>query len=248
MKVARFVQEGQPPRYGIIDGDELVVLKGDPLFAGFDTLDERVPLADASLVAPVIPRSKLIGFVPGVPDEDDPDAAVDPVMYLEPNTAVVGPGDSVRVPDGIGTVEAFGALAIVIGSLARDVRPGDAAQVVFGYTVANDVTATDLARADGQWARAKSYDSFTPLGPVIETELDSETVEVIVDIDGDEKRRGTLSTDIATAIEQASAVATLLPGDVILIPLLDGVELDEGVTVEVTIPTIGTLRSDIRAR
>ncbi|MFT4124213.1 MAG: fumarylacetoacetate hydrolase family protein [Microbacteriaceae bacterium] len=311
MKVARFVQEGGQPRFGILDGDEIVPLAGDPMFAGYETLNERIPLVDVDYLAPVIPRSKAVGFVPAVADPDavDPDAVgpdavwpgvvgpgvgrrgaagpaaegpgaagrpgsdpvtshpaavgpaaaaaaapgsadepAEPILYLEPNTAVVGPGDSIRVPDGIGTVQAFGALAIVIGALARDVRPDDAAQVVFGYTVANDVTATDLAAADGQWARAKSYDSFLPLGPVIETELDADAVEIIIDIDGDERRRGTLAADVRTAVAQASAVMTLLPGDVILIPLLAGVELDEGVTVEVTIPAIGTLRSDVRAR
>jgi 2-keto-4-pentenoate hydratase/2-oxohepta-3-ene-1,7-dioic acid hydratase in catechol pathway len=247
VKIARFAQEGQPPRYGIIDGDEIVALKGDPMFTGFETLDERIAVTDVAFLAPVIPRSKVLGFAPGTPDEDDPDGAVEPVMYLEPNTAVGGPGDSVKVPDGIGTIEAFGCLAIIIGSIAKNVRSGDAAQVVFGYTVANDVTATDLARADQQWARAKSFDTFTPLGPVIETDLDADTVEIIVDVDGDEKRRGTLATDIDAAIVFASEVTTLLPGDVILIPLVDGVELDDGVTVEVTIPSIGTLRSDIRA-
>jgi 2-keto-4-pentenoate hydratase/2-oxohepta-3-ene-1,7-dioic acid hydratase in catechol pathway len=234
------------PRFGILDGDELVVLSGDPMYLGYETLDERVPLADATLLAPVIPRSKIVGLV--ARDNDDEDGVSEPIVYLKPNTTVVGPGDSVKVPDGIGTVKAFGALAIVIGSIAKSVQPGDGAQVVFGYTVANDVTATDLMVADGQWARAKGYDSFAPLGPYIETELDTDTVEIIVDVDGDERMRGTIATQVAAAVEAASDIFTLLPGDLLLLPLVDGVELDDGVTVEVTIPPIGTLRSDIRTR
>lgn len=248
MKIARFSTEGSQPRFGIVDGDELVVLAGDPMYLGFETVDERVPLVDATLLAPVIPRSKVVGLMPGVPDEDDPDGDVEPVLYLKPNTTVVGPGDSVTVPDGVGTVEVFGALAIVIGSIAKAVRPGDAAQVVFGYTLLSDVTATDLARADGQWARAKGFDSFGPMGPLIETDIDSDTVEIIVDVDGDEKRRGTLALQVGAAVEFASDVFTLLPGDVVILPLVEGVEVDDGNTVEVTIAGIGTLRSDIRVR
>jgi 2-keto-4-pentenoate hydratase/2-oxohepta-3-ene-1,7-dioic acid hydratase in catechol pathway len=245
MKIARFSTDGSDPRYGILDGDELVVLTGDPLYLGFETTDDRIPLTDATLLAPVIPRSKVIGILPGATDEDE---EAEPIAYLKPNTTVTGPDSPVKVPDGVGTIEAFGALAIVIGSIAKSVRPGDAAQVVFGYTVANDITATDLAKADGQWTRAKGYDTFAPLGPYIETDIDADTVEIIVDVDGDEKRRGTIAQQVGAAVEFASDIFTLLPGDVILLPLVEGVEVDEGDTVEVTIAAIGTLRSDIRSR
>ncbi|MDO3697499.1 fumarylacetoacetate hydrolase family protein, partial [Curtobacterium flaccumfaciens] len=163
MKIARFSSKGEDPRYGILDERALVVLAGDPMYQGFETTGERVALADAKLLAPVIPRSKVIGVGLNYSEhasEMDERAGDDPVVFLKPNTSVIGPDEPIRLPADIGRVDHEGELAIVIGSLAKNVRREDFASVILGYTIANDVTARDLQARDGQWTRAKGFDTF----------------------------------------------------------------------------------------
>ena len=245
MKVARF-STGGDPRFGILDGDELVVLAGDPMFSGFDTIDERVPLSAARLLAPVIPRSKVVGVVPS----DDPDG--EPTIFLKPNTSVVGPDDAIQIPEGAGTVEANGVLVIVIGSVAKRVKAEDYKQVVFGYTAGNDVTAVDLAAADGQWARAKGYDTFAPIGPFMETELDPSIVVVETDIDGGGSRTVSiegLGFQVPQIVELVSEIWTLLPGDLIMVALPgEGLEIVDGSQVSVSIDGVGVLENIARSR
>ena len=146
MKIARFSSEGHDPRYGIVDGDELVVLAGDPIFSGFETLDERVPLADAKLLAPVIPRSKVVcvglNYIDHRNDMATP-APDTPLIFLKPNTSVVGPGDDIRIPPVAGRIVHEGELAVVIGKIASRVPAERALDYVFGFTIANDVSARD---------------------------------------------------------------------------------------------------------
>ncbi len=247
MKIVRFASDGSDPRFGIVDGDEIVPFTADPMFAGFETVDERIPVDQVRYLAPVIPRSKVVGVVE---DPDDEDA--EPTIYLKPNTAVVGPGDAIQLPDGAGAVEANGTLVIVIGSVAKRVRAEDYAQVVFGYTAGNDVTAVDLARADGQWARAKGYDSFAPIGPVIETELDPSIAVVETEVDGGGSRSGSvegLRFDVPRIIELVTEIWTLLPGDLIMVTVPGGgIEIGEGATVTVAIDGVGVLENPVRAR
>jgi 2-keto-4-pentenoate hydratase/2-oxohepta-3-ene-1,7-dioic acid hydratase in catechol pathway len=195
VKIARF-STGGDPRFGIVDDDELVVLKGDPMFAGYEPTGERVPLAAATLLAPVIPRSKVVAVGKNYADhvaEMGGTAPTTPLIFLKPNTSVIGPGDTIMLPPESNQVEFEGELAIVIGAVARRVRPEDFAQVVFGYTIANDVTARDIQKADGQWARAKGYDTFCPLGPVIETEFDFANAAIETRVDGVLKQSGSTS-------------------------------------------------------
>ncbi|HOY82678.1 MAG TPA: fumarylacetoacetate hydrolase family protein, partial [Rhodoglobus sp.] len=154
MKIARF-STGGDPRFGIVDDDEIVVLRGDPMFSGFDTTEERIPLADVKLLAPVIPRSKVVAVGRNYREhaaELGNEAPAEPLLFLKPNTSVIGPGDTIVRPQQSSRVDFEGELAIVIGSIAKNVSEADAASVVFGYTVANDVTARDLQEKDGQWA------------------------------------------------------------------------------------------------
>lgn len=252
MKIARFSHH-DAIRYGILDENELVVLAGDPMFAGFETTGERVPLGDAALLAPVIPRSKIVcvgknyaahaaEFGGEVPSE--------PLLFLKPNTAVIGPGDVIVRPRQSQDTHFEGELAIVIGRIAKNVSAADALDYVFGYTVANDVTARDLQRSDGQWSRAKGFDTFLPLGPAIETEFDVAGGEVITRLDGEEKQRGSFDDmvfGLPELIEYISAAFTLLPGDVILTGTPEGVgPFEAGQTIEVEIPGLGTLRNTAR--
>ena len=252
MKIARFSTSGDP-RFGIVDDDEIVVLRGDPMFSGFDTTEERIPLADVKLLAPVIPRSKVVAVGRNYREhaaELGNEAPAEPLLFLKPNTSVIGPGDTIVRPSQSSQVDFEGELAIVIGSIAKNVSEADAASVVFGYTVANDVTARDLQEKDGQWARAKGFDTFCPLGPVIETEFEVANQAIETRVNGEVRQSGRLDEmvhSVASVIAYASAVFTLLPGDVILTGTPAGVgPIVAGDTVEVTVEGIGTLSNPVR--
>ncbi|WBU39269.1 fumarylacetoacetate hydrolase family protein [Homoserinibacter sp. YIM 151385] len=249
MKVARFTSPGADgPRYGIVDGEDLAVLVGDPMLMPYEPTGERVPLAEAKLLAPVIPRSKVVCVGMNYAahrkemGHEGPDT---PLIFLKPNTSVVGPGDAIRIPPVEGRIVHEGELAIVIGHVAKQVKKENWRDVVFGYTIANDVSARDQMFADGQWARAKGYDTFCPLGPWIETELDPADLEIQTWVDGEPRRHGRTSDllhKIPELIEYISDVWTLLPGDVILTGTPDGVGgFLDGQTVDIRIEGIGTL-------
>ncbi len=251
MKIARFSHQ-DAIRYGIVDDDELVVLAGDPMFAGFDTTGERVPLADVALLAPVIPRSKVVCVGKNYADhaaEMGGEAPVEPLLFLKPNTAVIGTGDVIIRPPQSQNTHFEGELAVVIGRIAKNVPAERAADYVFGYTAANDVTARDLQRSDGQWARAKGFDTFCPLGPVIETDLDPAAV-VTTRLNGEIAQQGPITDmihSVADIIAYASAAFTLLPGDVVLTGTPAGVgPFQAGDTIEVEISGIGVLRNTAR--
>jgi 2-keto-4-pentenoate hydratase/2-oxohepta-3-ene-1,7-dioic acid hydratase in catechol pathway len=257
VKVARFTTGGDP-RYGIIDGDEIVVLVGDPLFSGFDTTEERVPLGSAKLLAPVIPRSKVmcIGFNYPAHLADMgviiAEAPKHPLVFLKPNTAVVGPGDAIQLPPNVGKIVHEGELVVVIGKIAKQVKAADYADYVFGYTIGNDVSARDLMVEDGQWARAKGFDTFAPLGPVIETEIDPSNLEITTHVDGELRRHGStaeMTFKIPELVEYVSNIWTLLPGDVIMTgtPAGSGAFV-AGQVVDITIEGIGTLSNPARNR
>jgi 2-keto-4-pentenoate hydratase/2-oxohepta-3-ene-1,7-dioic acid hydratase in catechol pathway len=254
VKIARFSHDGAIS-YGILDDDELVVLASDPLYAGFDTTGERVLLSKATLLAPVIPRSKVVAVGKNYHDhakEMGGEAPEAPLLFLKPNTSVIGPGDAIVLPPQSNRVEHEGELAIVIGSIAKNVKADDYRDVIFGYTVANDVTARDLQKADGQWARAKGFDTFCPLGPVIETDFDIEAATLVTRVNGDVRQDGRtadLIHSVPEIIEYASAVWTLLPGDVILTGTPAGVgPIVAGDSVEVEISGIGVLRNPVKTR
>lgn len=252
MKIARFSHH-DAIRYGVLDEKELVVLSGDPMFAGFETTGERVPLEDAALLAPVIPRSKIVCVGKNYAAhaaEFDGEVPSEPLLFLKPNTAVIGPGDVIVRPPQSRDTHFEGELAVVIGRIAKNVKAADALDYVFGYTVANDVTARDLQRSDGQWSRAKGFDTFLPLGPAMETEFDVASGEVITRVGDEEKQRGSFGDmvfGIPELIEYISAAFTLLPGDVILTGTPEGVgPFQAGDVIEVEIPGIGTLRNTAR--
>ena len=252
MKVARF-STGGDPRFGIVDGDEIVVLKGDPMFAGFDTTEERVPLAEARLLAPVIPRSKVVAVGKNYVDhvaEFGGEVPKEPLLFLKPNTSVIGPGDAIVLPYQSSRVDFEGELAVVIGSIARNVAEEDADSVIFGYTIANDVTARDLQKTDGQWARAKGFDTFCPLGPVIETEFVVANDTVRTRLNGEARQDAPLTDmvhSVASIVAYVSAAFTLLPGDVILTGTPAGVgRMVGGDVVDVEISGIGILSNPVR--
>ena len=171
-------------------------------------------------------------------------------MFLKPNTSVIGPGEPVFYPEQSNDVHFEGELAVVIGRICRDISAEDASKVIFGYTVANDVTARDLQNKDGQWARAKGFDTFCPLGPAIETDFDPASATIQTRVNGDVKQSAPLTDMIHSVpdiIAYASAVFTLLPGDVILTGTPAGIgPFVAGDVVEVEISGLGVLRNPVR--
>ncbi|WP_053352429.1 fumarylacetoacetate hydrolase family protein [Leucobacter musarum] len=263
MKVARFQIDGEIA-FGVLDhaeqgsGVELVELSGDPMVAGYDTTGRRFKLEDAQLLAPVIPRSKIVCVGKNYADHVaemqgitgiDGGAPEEPLLFLKPNTSIIGPDDAIVRPSISNRVEHEGELALVIGAVAKDVSEDDALKYVFGFTCANDVTARDLQIKDGQWARGKGFDTFCPLGPIIETDPDLADARVVTRVNGEVRQDGRTSQlihSLARIVSYASQAFTLLPGDVILTGTPAGVGLLEaGDTVEVEIEGIGILRNRV---
>jgi 2-keto-4-pentenoate hydratase/2-oxohepta-3-ene-1,7-dioic acid hydratase in catechol pathway len=265
VRIARFTT-GEEPQYGVVSGDvdelgipaddsRIVALAGDPLYVGVSLTDTELALSDVRLLAPVLPRSKVVGIGKNYAAhaaEMGGDVPAEPLMFIKPNTSVVGPGDPVFYPRQSSEVHYEGELAVVIGRICRDVTPDRVADVVYGYTVGNDVTARDLQRSDVQFTRAKGFDSFCPLGPWIETELDTSDLRVTTHLNGDlvqDGRTKEMVFDVATLVAHVSSVMTLLPGDVILTGTPDGVgPMQVGDEVEVTVQGIGSLTNRVVSR
>lgn len=254
MQIARFAH-GDNPRYGIVDGDDLVVLKSDPLFDSYETTGERVPLDGARLLSPVIPRSKVVALGRNYADhvkELGNDLPTAPVVFLKPNTSVIGPDDPIVLPEWSQEVHYEAELAVVVGRLCKDVPAERVNDVIFGYTVANDVTARDIQRAEDQWTRAKGFDTSCPLGPWIETDVDVADLAVRSYVDGEQRQDGRTSQMIMPVPEivaYASTIFTLLPGDVILTGTPAGIgQIDAGQRVEVEVEGIGRFGNPVVRR
>jgi 2-keto-4-pentenoate hydratase/2-oxohepta-3-ene-1,7-dioic acid hydratase in catechol pathway len=269
VRIARF-STGDDPAYGVVTGDldefgqpaedsGLVELTGDPLYAGIQVTQTEHRLADVKLLAPVIPRSKVVAIgrnYAAHASELDHNLPEEPLMFLKPNTSVIGPGDQIFYPSQAGRVDYEGELAIVVGRICRDVPAEQATDVIFGYTIANDVTARDLQKKDVQFTRAKGFDSFCPLGPWIETDLDPQAfadgVSIQTHLNGDLVQDGSTKDmifDIPTLIATITSVMTLLPGDVILTGTPEGVgPMKPGDEVEVSIAGLGALTNTVVKR
>ncbi|AXG13826.1 fumarylacetoacetate hydrolase family protein [Intrasporangium calvum] len=253
MRIARFTT-GDDPAYGIVQGDPgaevITPLTGDPLYVGLQPSGAGpVLLEDVRLLAPVIPRSKIVAvgknYADHVREMGGTTPPEHPMLFFKPNTAVVGPFDPVVLPQGSDEVSYEGELAVVIKTITKGVKAENAAECIYGYTIANDVTARDWQRTDGQWARAKGFDTSCPLGPWIETELDPSDLHIVTTLDGEVKQDGTTADmvhGVARIIEYASAAFTLLPGDVILTGTPAGVGLVQpGQQVTIDVEGIGSL-------
>ena len=254
MRLARIAHPQHGVAFAEITADETVkeILEhpfGTPEFSG-----RSWPLGEVRLLAPILP-SKVVAFgrnYAAHARELGNEVPAEPMMFLKPSTSVIGPGVAIRLPGQSSSVSFEGELAVVIGRPCRDVRAEDAASVILGYTVANDVTARDLQKTDGQWGRAKGFDTFCPLGPWIETDLDPSGLDLRSEIDGELRQDGNTIDMIHTVgelIEWVSAAMTLLPGDVLLTGTPEGVgEITAGQTVSIEIEGIGTLTNPVAAR
>ena len=252
MKIVR-IKSGDDIVYGVADAGGVLVYNGSP-FVAWEPTEIVVPWASVTLLSPVIPTKVMcVGrnyedhaseFAAEIPEE--------PMIFMKPATSVVGPNANVVHPKISKEVHHEAELAVVISKPARNIKAEDASQYIFGYTAANDVTARDLQRKDGQWTRGKGFDTFCPLGPAIETELDPlERLAVICTVNGEVRQAGFTSDmvfGVAEIIEYIAAFTTLLPGDVILTGTPSGVgKVEPGDLMEVEVDGIGTLSNRVVA-
>jgi 2-keto-4-pentenoate hydratase/2-oxohepta-3-ene-1,7-dioic acid hydratase in catechol pathway len=250
VKVARF-SNGAEPRFGIVDGPELVVLKGHPLVAGYQTTGERIPLKELKLLAPTIP-SKIVCIGKNFADhaaEIGEEITEEPLIFFKPSSAIIGHGDAIVIPPQSKQVELEAELCLVIGKLAKNVSEEKALEYLWGVTIANDVTARDLQFGDGQWARSKAFDTFCPLGPWVETEFvpDGQVIESRVN---GEVRQNVAITEmvhkIPAIISYVSRNMSLLPGDIILTGSPAGISvINTGDMIECEIEGIGILSNPV---
>lgn len=252
MKIVRYETTGGAS-WGVLDDGVVLAAEGTP-FAGLRATAQEVgPLADVSLLAPVTPRTVLcVGrnyrshaeeFGNPVPEE--------PLLFLKPASAVVGPGADVVYPTLSQRVDPEAELVLVIGRTARNVAAADAWAVIGGYTCGNDVTARDIQRADGQWTRGKGFDTFCPIGPWVDTEFDPTDVGVSCTVDGERRQDGRtkdLIFPIPFLIEYITRFTTLEPGDVILSGTPEGVRsVEPGNTMTVEVEGLGALTNTVVA-
>jgi 2-keto-4-pentenoate hydratase/2-oxohepta-3-ene-1,7-dioic acid hydratase in catechol pathway len=253
MKIVRF-KTGHDIAYGLAEAAGVTVYKGSP-FVAWEATETMVPWEVVQLLSPVIP-TKVVAVGRNYAehaDEMGAEVPEEPIIFLKPATAVIGPDIPVVYPPDSRNVQHEAELAVVVGRVARNVPAEDAGQYIFGYTAANDVTARDLQRKDGQWTRGKGFDTFCPLGPVIETELDPlERLAVICRVNGEVRQAGFTSDmvfGVAELFEFISRVMTLLPGDVILTGTPSGISsVEPGDLMEVEIDGIGTLANQVVRR
>lgn len=252
MKIVRFRHEGRD-RHGALEDDRISVLEG--------TIDALTPvksttaiaLHEVRLLAPVTP-SKIVAIGLNYADhaaEGNRELPKEPMLFIKPSTAVIGPGDEIVYPPQTGNLHHEGELAIVIARTARNVAPSEARRYVLGYTCANDVTARDLQRRDVQFTRGKGFDTFAPLGPWIVTDLDPSDLALETRVNGEVRQKSRTSQLIFNCdhlVSFISQVMTLLPGDVISTGTPAGVgPMKVGDVVEVEIERIGCLKNTIAA-
>jgi 2-keto-4-pentenoate hydratase/2-oxohepta-3-ene-1,7-dioic acid hydratase in catechol pathway len=234
-----------------MDALTVAAIDGHP-FGPLSFTGDRWALPDVRLLSPILP-SKVVAigknYVDHVREMGGDTAPETPLIFLKPSTSVIGDGDAIRLPPSSSEVHYEGELAAIIGRPARNVAPEEALSYVLGYAAANDVTARDQQRADGQFTRSKGYDSFCPLGPWLETDLDPSDVRLTTRVNGTVVQDGRTSQmvhDLPAQLAFMSGVMTLLPGDVILTGTPSGVgPIQDGDSVSVEIEGIGTLTNPV---
>jgi 2-keto-4-pentenoate hydratase/2-oxohepta-3-ene-1,7-dioic acid hydratase in catechol pathway len=249
VRVCRFRRAGAD-RYGLVEGEELRPLGAAPWLGGLPD-GKPVPLADVQLLAPVEP-SKIVCVGRNYrahAKELGNDVPAVPLIFLKPSTAVVGPQEAIRCPEGSKEVHHEAELGVVVGRTLTGATPVEARLAVFGYTCLNDVTARDIQREEKQFTRAKGFDTFCPVGPVVETAFDPHEASVVCRVNGAERQRGStrdMVLDVFALLSFISGVMTLLPGDVVATGTPEGVgPIRRGDWVEVEISGIGVLRNPV---
>jgi 2-keto-4-pentenoate hydratase/2-oxohepta-3-ene-1,7-dioic acid hydratase in catechol pathway len=253
MRIIRFKTNNSEPQYGWIREGRVGAIQGDP-FGEFRRFEEAWDLSEVSLLLPCLP-TKIIAVGSNYPEhaaEMQTEVPAYPLLFLKPPSSLITNGDKIILPPQSKQVEHEAELAVVVGRRSRWLTQDNALSAVFGYTIANDVTARDLQRADGQWSRAKGFDTFCPVGPWIETEFDP-TDAIITCHVNNILRQMSSTREMVFSVQKlmmyASSIMTLEPGDLILTGTPAGVgPLLPGDQVSVHIDGIGTLVNPVAAQ
>jgi 2-keto-4-pentenoate hydratase/2-oxohepta-3-ene-1,7-dioic acid hydratase in catechol pathway len=252
MKIVRF-QTSAGPQFGLVDGDRVYRAEGDYAH-GFRQEELAGELSQLKLLCPCQP-TKIVALgrnYAAHAAEHGSEVPRYPLIFLKPPSAVIGSGESILCPPQSEQVEHEAELAVVIGRRAREVSAAHAWDHVLGYTCANDVTARDLQRNDGQWSRAKGFDTFAPLGPWIVTDLDPAGLAVTCRVNDEVRQHGSTADmvfKIPHILEFITAAMTLEPGDVVLTGTPEGVSpIRAGDQVEVEVEGVGVLRNPVSDR
>lgn len=239
--------------HGIPTNDTYVDLLTSHPFGELESTGVQLPLGAVRVLAPILP-SKVVCIGKNYADhakEMGGTLPAEPVIFIKPNTSVIGPNDVISLPWQSERVDHEAELGFIVGRLARNVAREDAAGYILGYTIGNDVTARDLQQRDVQWTRAKGFDTFCPLGPWIVNDFDPTDAAIVCNVDGEIRQQASTAAmvrDCHELLEFVSSVMTLLPGDVILTGTPAGIsQMRDGQTVTVSIDGLGALTNPVRA-
>ncbi|MFH1905682.1 MAG: fumarylacetoacetate hydrolase family protein [bacterium] len=247
-KYARFSIDGNSFKYGLVENDVIIEIDGN-VFTGFKVTEKKYSIKNTKILAPCLPgkvvavglnyidHAKELGM--RVPDE--------PVLFMKPSTSVIGPDDNIIFPKMSRRVDYEAELAVVIKDKTKNIQPEEAHTHIFGYTCLNDVTARDLQKKDGQWTRAKSFDTFCPIGPYIVTDINPDNLKIALFLNGQLKQSSTTSNlifNVQKLVSFISKVMTLFPGDIIATGTPSGIgPMKRKDKVEVVIEKVGRLRN-----
>lgn len=256
MKILRF-KTGENAKYGSLEDGGIIREITGSAYEHFELTDNTYNVKEVSLLPPCEP-SKIIcvglNYIAHIDEfqRDREGIPEEPVLFMKPSTAIISHGDSIEIPAASARVDYEGELAVVIGKKAKNIEPENIDDIIFGYTCANDVTARDLQRKDGQWTRGKGFDTFAPIGPWIETELNPGNLSIQSYLN-DELRQDSTTQHMIFPVPQLvsfiSKIMTLLPGDIIFTGTPQGVgQVKDGDRVKVVIEGIGTLENTVKNR
>lgn len=251
MQIVRY-RSGDDILIGTLEGNEVRQTRGD-MFDRLAVGPSAGTLDEIELVAPIVPGKLIaigLNYRDHVEEDTDMDLPENPIIFMKPTSAIIGPNEPIILPEGPENVDAEAELCIVIGARCRNVKAEDADSVILGYCCGNDVSARDYQYRDGQWTRAKGFDTFAPLGPAIVTDIDASNLTITSSVNGEEAQRSNTSMlifDIPTLIEFISGVMTLEPGDVIMTGTPAGPpRLNDGDVCEIEIEGLGVLRNPVQ--
>jgi len=251
MRIIRYQVENETPRYGWIYEDKVGEIEGN-IYGEYRRLDAKTPLADVKLFAPAEP-GKIIcvgrNYVEHAKELGN-DVPKVPLIFLKPPSSIINPGDTILLPPQSQQVEHEGELVAVIGKRGRSVTAEQARDYILGYTIGNDVTARDLQKTDGQWTRAKGFDTFCPFGPWIDTAFDVSDVLITCKVSGQPRQMAStrdMVFSVGTLLAFISSIMTLEPGDILFTGTPAGVgALKNGDEVVVEIEGLGTLSNPVK--
>jgi 2-keto-4-pentenoate hydratase/2-oxohepta-3-ene-1,7-dioic acid hydratase in catechol pathway len=252
MRIIRYQVENETPRYGWIYEDKVGEIEGN-IYGEYRRLDAKIPLVDVKLFAPAEP-GKIIcvgrNYVEHAKEMGN-DVPKVPLIFLKPPSSIINPGDTILLPPQSQQVEHEGELVAVIGKRGRSITAEQARDYILGYTIGNDVTARDLQKTDGQWTRAKGFDTFCPFGPWIDTAFDVSDVLITCKVSGQPRQMAStrdMVFSVGTLLAFISSIMTLEPGDILFTGTPAGVgALKDGDEVVVEIEGLGTLSNPVKA-